>query len=92
LSPTKKSHTNGGRNRPGQPYKGFQKNTGRSFIRRSNLLGGRGIGRSPYDTVTPERSTARYTHYAKRKRATSGNSSEKNRREDTLAKRQHLLS
>jgi len=84
----KKSHTSGRRNRPGRLYKDFQKNTGRSFIRRSNLLGERGTGRSPHDTATPGRLTAKYIHYLKRKKAMSSNSSERNRRKDTLAKGQ----
>jgi hypothetical protein len=86
LSQPKKSHINGRRNRPGWPYRDFQKNTGRSSIRRSNLLGRRGTGRPPHDTATPERLTAKYIHYLKRKRAMFGNSSEKNRKEDMSAK------
>jgi hypothetical protein len=72
--------------------KDLQENTGRSFIRRSNLGGEEGTGRSPHHATTPGKLTAEYIHYPKRKRATSGTSSEKNRREGTLAKGQHLLS
>jgi hypothetical protein len=91
LPQPRKSHTNGRRNRPEQPYKDFQKSTGRSFIGRSNLQRERGTGSSPHNTATPERLTAKYIHYLKRKKATSGNFSDRNRREDTLAKGQHPL-
>jgi hypothetical protein len=65
----KKSHTDGRRNRPEQPCKDFQKNTGRSFIRRSDLLGRKGIGSSPCNMATLGRSTAKYIHYLRRKKA-----------------------
>jgi hypothetical protein len=84
----RKNHINGRRNRPERLYEDFQKNTGRSFIRKSNLLGERGTGRSLHDTATPGRLTAKYIHYLKRKKAMSSNSSERNRRKDTLAKGQ----
>jgi hypothetical protein len=63
-----------------------------SFTGRNNLLGRRGTGGSPRDTTTSGKLTAKYTHYLKRKKATSGNSSEKNRTEGTLAGKRHLLS
>jgi hypothetical protein len=88
----KKSHTYGRRNRPEQLYEDFQKNTERSFIRRSNLQGERGTRRSPHDMAILGRLAAKYIHCPKKRKAMSDNSSEKNRKEDTSAREHHLLS